>query len=52
MPKMSLCNYKEAYIFAKETITVENTVTRDVGANNTNKGLLINSNINKKYFKN
>ena len=48
MPKMGLCNYKDAYIFVKETITAENTVTRDVDANNTNKGVIVNNNINKK----
>ena len=37
MLKSSLCDYSDAYILVKGTITVNNTVAADVDANNTNK---------------
>ena len=40
MLKSSLCDYSDAYILAKGTITVNNTADADAGANNTNKKLI------------
>ena len=40
MLKSSLCDYGDAYILAKETITVNNTAAADSGANNTNKKVI------------
>ena len=40
MLKSSLCDYSDAYILVKETITVNNTATADTNANNTNKKLI------------
>ena len=37
MLKSSLCDYSDAYILVKGTITVNNTVAAGVDANNTNK---------------
>ena len=37
MLKSSLCDYSDAYIHVKGTITVNNTAAADVDANNTNK---------------
>ena len=37
MLKSSLCDYSDAYIFGKGTITVNNTTAADADANNTNK---------------
>ena len=37
MLKSSLCDYSDAYIVAKGTITVSNTAAEDAAANNTNK---------------
>ena len=36
----SLCDYSDAYILAKETITVPNTVVADANANNANKKVI------------
>ena len=36
MLKSSLCDYSDAYILAKGTITVNNTTAADAAANNTN----------------
>ena len=40
MLTFSLCDYSDAYIFVKETITVSNTTGADDGANNTNKKVI------------
>ena len=41
MLKSSLCDYSDAYILAKETITVNNnTAAADADANNTNKKVI------------
>ena len=37
MLKSSLCDYSDAYILVKGTITVNNTAAADADANNTNK---------------
>ena len=37
MLKCSLCDYSDAYIFVKGTITVNNTAAAGADANNTNK---------------
>ena len=37
MLKSSLCDYSDAYIVVKGTITVNNTAAADADANNTNK---------------
>ena len=37
MLKSSICDYSEAYILVKGTITVNNTAAADADANNTNK---------------
>ena len=37
MLKSSLCDYSDAYILVKGTITVNNTAAADTNANNTNK---------------
>ena len=36
MLKSSLCDYSDAYVLAKGTITVNNTAAADADANNTN----------------
>ena len=38
--KSSLCDYSDAYILVKGTITVNNTAAADAGANNTNKKVI------------
>ena len=40
MPKSSLCDYSDAYIPVKGTITVNNTAAADSDANNTNKKVI------------
>ena len=40
MLKSSLCDYSDAYILNKETITVTNTAAADADANNTNKKVI------------
>ena len=40
MLKSSLCDYSDAYIFAKGTTTVNNTAAADAAANNTNKKVI------------
>ena len=40
MLRTSLCDYIDAYIFVKGTITVPNTAATDAGANNTNKKVI------------
>ena len=40
MLKSSLCDYSDAYILAKGTITVNNTAAQGVAANNTNKKVI------------
>ena len=40
MPKSSLCDYSDAYILVKRTITVNNTAAADADANNTNKKVI------------
>ena len=40
MLKSSLCDYSDAYILAKGTITVNNTSAQGVAANNTNKEVI------------
>ena len=40
MLKSSLCNYSDAYILAKGTVTAVNTAAADVDANNTNKKVI------------
>ena len=41
MLKSSLCDYSDAYILVKETITVNNTATADADANNTVKKVIL-----------
>ena len=38
--KSSLCNYSDAYIIVKGTITVQNTATADADANNADKKVI------------
>ena len=40
MIKSSLCDYSDAYIHVKGTITVNNTAAADANANNTNKKVI------------
>ena len=40
MPKSSLCDYSDAYVLVKGTITVNNTSAADADANNTNKKVI------------
>ena len=40
MLKSSLCDYSDAYIHVKGTITVNNTAAADADANNTNKKVI------------
>ena len=40
MLKSSLCDYSDAYILVKGTITVNNTAATDTDANNTNKKVI------------
>ena len=40
MLKSGLCDYSDAYILVKETITVNNTAATDADANNTNKKVI------------
>ena len=40
MLKSSLCDYSDAHILVKGTITVNNTATADADANNTNKKVI------------
>ena len=40
MLKSSLCNYSDAYILVKGTISVNNTAAADAAANNTNKKVI------------
>ena len=40
MLKSSLCDYSDAYILVKRTISVNNTVAADAAANNTNKKVI------------
>ena len=40
MLKSSLCDYSDAYILVKGTITVNNTAAADADANNTNKTVI------------
>ena len=40
MIKSSLCDYSDAYIHVKGTITVNNTAAADVDVNNTNKKVI------------
>ena len=40
MLKTGLCDYSDAYIFAKGTIIVSNTAAADADANNTNKKVI------------
>ena len=40
MLKSSLCDYSDAYILIKGTITINNTAASDAGANNTNKKVI------------
>ena len=40
-----LCDYNDAYMFVKGTITVENTANTDVCGNNVNKKIILNNNI-------
>ena len=40
MLKSSLCDYSDAYILVKGTITVKNTASADADANNTNKKVI------------
>ena len=39
MLKSGLCDYSDAYILVKGTITVNNNAAQDADANNTNKKL-------------
>ena len=41
MLKSSLCDYSDAYILVKGTITVNNAATADADANNTNKKVIL-----------
>ena len=43
---LSLCDYNDAYIFVKETITVENKSNTDACGNNVNQKIILNNNIN------
>ena len=40
MLKSSFCNYSDAYILVKGTITINNTAAAHVDANNTNKKVI------------
>ena len=40
MLKSSLCDYSDAYVHVKGTVTVNNTAAADVDANNTNKKVI------------
>ena len=40
MLKSTLCDYRDAYILVKGTITVNNTAAADAAANNTNKKVI------------
>ena len=40
MLKSSLCDYSDAYIFVKGTISVNNTAAADAAVNNTNKKVI------------
>ena len=40
MLKFSLCDYSDAYVLVKGTISVNNTATADAAANNTNKKVI------------
>ena len=40
MIKSSLCDYSDAYVHVKGTITVNNTAAADVDVNNTNKKVI------------
>ena len=40
MLKFSLCDYSDAYILVKGTISVNNTAAADANANNTNKKVI------------
>ena len=40
MLKSSLCDYSDAYVVVKGTITVNNTAAADADANNTNKKVI------------
>ena len=40
MLKSSLCDYRDAYILVKGTITVNNTAAEGIAANNTNKKVI------------
>ena len=40
MPKFSLCDYSDAYVLVKGTISVNNTAAADAAANNTNKKVI------------
>ena len=40
MLKSSLCDYSDAYILVKGTVTVNNTAVADADANNTNKKVI------------
>ena len=40
MLKSRLCDYSDAYILVKATITVNNTAAADTDANNTNKKVI------------
>ena len=40
MLKSSLCDYSDAYVHVKGTITVNNTAAADADANNTNKKVI------------
>ena len=39
--KSSLCDYSDAYILFKGTITIPNTTTSDADANNANKKVIL-----------
>ena len=43
MLSSSLCDYSDAYIFVKGTISVNNTAPADANANNTNKKVIFKS---------
>ena len=43
MLKSSLCDYSDAYIHVRGTITVNNTAATDANANNTNKKVIYNN---------
>ena len=42
MLRSSLCDYGNAYVFPKGTITVENNAVQAAAANNTNKKVIFN----------